>query len=80
LNEVLSDASDDVGVCRARILDLVDRNFRRILCGSMTGIEGHEKGSFETEKKRSVESSPPAREKYWVGIDVVGAWRGEMVR
>lgn len=62
LNEVLRDAIEDVGVCLDRIRDLVDRNFLRSLCGRMVGIEGHDSGIFETEKKRWVEPSPP-REK-----------------
>ena len=62
LIEVLREAIEEVGVCIERILDLVDRNFRRRRCGKMTGIDGHDSGIFETEKKRCVESSPP-REK-----------------
>lgn len=62
LIEVLREAIEDVGVCIDRIFDLVDRNFRRSRCGRMTGIDGHDSGIFETEKKRWVEPSPP-REK-----------------
>ena len=51
-------AIEDVGVCIDRIFDLVDRNFRRKRCGSKTGIEGHDSGNFDTEKKRWVE--PPS--------------------
>ena len=61
-NEVFREAIEEVGACIDRIRDLVERNFRRIRCGRMTGIEGHESGILETEKKRWVESSPP-REK-----------------
>lgn len=60
--EVFSDAIEEVGVWRDRILDLVERNFRRNLCGRMVGREGHASGSFDLEKNRWVESSPP-REK-----------------
>ena len=64
LNEVLREAIEDVGVCMERILDLVERIFRRKRCGRMTGIDGHDIGILETEKKRCVEeSSPPRREK-----------------
>ena len=63
LKEVLRVAIEDVGVCLARIFDLVDRSFRRSLCGNKTGREGQESGILETEKKRCVESSPP-RVKY----------------
>ena len=74
--EVLRFAIEEVGVCMDRILDFVDRNRRRMRCGTMTGKEGHESGSgsLETEKKRWVESSPP-REKYRVGI-ALGEKRG----
>ena len=67
LSEVLRDAIEDVGVCLDRIRDLVDRNFRRSLCGRMTGIEGHDSGILEMEKKRCVDSSPE-KEKYLVGM------------
>jgi hypothetical protein len=62
LKEVLREAMLDVGVCRDRILERVERNFRRMRCGRMTGSVGHESGMRETEKKRWIESSPP-REK-----------------
>ena len=52
LNEVFRLAIEDVGVCLDRILDLVERNFRRRRCGRIVGIEGHERGSFAAEKKR----------------------------
>ena len=56
-------AIEDVGVCLARIFDLVERSFRRSLCGNRTGRDGQESGIFDTEKKRCVDSSPP-RVKY----------------
>ena len=59
---MLREAIEEVGVCIDRIFDLVDRKRRRIRCGRRTGIEGHDSGSLETEKKRWVESSP-AKEK-----------------
>ena len=62
LNDVCSDAMEDVGVCRDRSLEPVDLNFRRNRCGIMTGKEGIEKGILDLAKKRWVESSPP-REK-----------------
>ena len=65
LREVLRVAIEEVGVCRERILDRVERKRRRIRCGTRMGMEGHDSGSFATEKKRWVESSPP-REKYCI--------------
>lgn len=53
---------EEVGVCRERIFDFVERNFRRRRWGRIVGIEGKESGSFDLVKKRWVESSPP-REK-----------------
>ena len=63
-SEVLREAIEEVGVCIERIFDLVERNRRRIRCGTMTGSDGHASGSLDTEKNRWVElvSSPP-REK-----------------
>lgn len=55
---MLRDAIEEVGVCMERIFDRVDRNRRRMRCGTSTGKEGHDSGSFETEKKRCVDSSP----------------------
>ena len=60
-------AIEEVGVCRERILDRVERKRRRMRWGTMAGMEGHDSGSLATEKKRWVESSPP-REKYCVGM------------
>lgn len=56
--EVLRDDIEEVGVCIDRIFDRVLRKRRRILCGTSTGREGHASGSFATEKKRCVDSSP----------------------
>ena len=77
-NEVLREDMVDVGVCMDRILDRVDRNRRRMRCGTRMCIEGHDSGILETEKKRWVESSPP-REKYWVGMSLEGERRREVV-
>lgn len=69
-NEVLREAIEEVGDCRDRIFDLVDRKRRRNRCGTMTGIEGQESGSLATEKKRCVDSLP-GREKYRGDMAVV---------
>ena len=58
---------DDDGACRARILDLVERNFLRRRCGITLERPGTDMGSFDLLKKRCVESSP-AREKYVVAM------------
>jgi hypothetical protein len=76
-NEVLREAIEEVGVCMDRIFDRVERKRRRMRCGTMTGMEGHDSGNLETEKKRWVESSPP-REKYCVGMSFEGERRGEV--
>lgn len=77
-SEVLRDAIEEVGVCMDRIFDLVDRNRRRMRCGTITGMEGHDSGNFATEKKRWVESSPP-REKYRVVMLVFAGGSREVV-
>lgn len=76
-SEVLRDAIEEVGVCMDRIFDRVERKRRRMRWGTMTGMEGHDSGNLETEKKRWVESSPP-REKYCVGMSFEGEWRREV--
>ncbi len=57
---MFNEAMEDVGVCIDRMCDRVDRIFRRIRWGMMTGIDGrHDSGILAMEKKRWVESSPP---------------------
>ena len=77
-SDVLRDAIVEVGVCMDRILDRVDRKRRRMRCGTRMGIEGHDSGIFEIEKKRWVESSPP-REKYCTGMSLEGETQREVV-
>lgn len=62
LKEVFREEMEEVGVCRDRILERVERNFRLNLCGRMTGKEGHERGNLLLVKNRWEASSPP-REK-----------------
>lgn len=54
LKLVLRFAMELVGVCRDRILDRVERSFRRKRPGRRIGIEGHVKGILEVAKKRSL--------------------------
>ena len=77
-SDVLRVAIEEVGACIDRIFDRVERNRRRMRCGTRMCIEGHESGSLETEKKRWVESSPP-REKYCVGMLYERGRRREVV-
>lgn len=57
LNDVSRDVRDDVGVCRLRILERVERNLRRMRCGTKVGIDGHDTGNLVLEKKRCVPAS-----------------------
>ena len=70
--EVCSEAREEVGVCRARILERVERNFRRMRCGRSVGMcrEGSEKeGILGTANERVVVGEPsPPRRKYRVAM------------
>lgn len=63
LKEVSREAIDEVGACRDRILDLVDRKRRRMRCGTEMGRLGREKGTRGMVKEKRVWPSPLS-EKY----------------
>ena len=58
LNEVSMEAMEEVGVCRDRILDLVERKRRRTRCGMWMERFGSEKGSRGMVMCWAIESSP----------------------
>lgn len=44
---------DEVGDCRLRSRDLVERSLRRILCGTSVLIDGHPSGTLVAERRRA---------------------------